>query len=112
MTTPWQRRALAAKRRVFADAFARLMLNNDRTLKSEAKIVMAAMSHFCSAGETTVRYAPDGKVDALASAIAQGRHEVWLEWNRYLTIQEAELAEADRFFLNESGLRMQQGLEN
>jgi hypothetical protein len=100
------------RRRVFAEAFARLMLDNDRKLTGDGKLVIAAIRHFCRAdAATTVQYDRSGRIDALASAVAAGRDEVWRQINFYLNVHPSELIEADRLFARESGLRMNDRLE-
>ena len=71
-------------RAAFADVFDRKELTTVE--------VLGHLARFCYATESTV------KDDTVSSAVAQGRREVWLEIQRYLNLQDAELAEIDRHY--------------
>ena len=86
----WWRRA-----RELRAAF-RLTFSGDDGPTLQQKTVLAFLRDLCDADTTTVRYDKDGKVDPYASAIAQGRQEVWQRISFYLHLDDAELVEIDR----------------
>lgn len=84
--------------RALSVAFRTLLLGEDGKPTLAATAVLAHLRAFCFADVSTLRYGKDGKVDALASAAAAGRQEVWLQFYFYLNVDPSELVEIDRKF--------------
>lgn len=54
-----------------------------------ADIVLADLARFCRANKSTVMISPVSRqVDPLASAVAQGRQEVWLRLQAHLHLSD------------------------
>lgn len=92
--------------RVLSDGFQHLFLDDQRKPKRAAGDVLAHLRNFCYADATTV------KADPIASAVAQGRREVWLEIQYYLNLTDADLTELDWKFKRELEQLMQRSLDS
>jgi hypothetical protein len=69
-------------------AYRRLFLG-ENGLNSDGKIVLADLSKFCRATSSTAVVSPISRsVDPIASAMAEGRREVWLRLMAHLHIDE------------------------
>lgn len=62
-------------------------------LTRSGQVVIKDLASFCSAYRSTAQVGPQG-VDAMASALAQGRREVWLRLQSMLTLPDAEALRA------------------
>lgn len=92
--------------RVLRDAVQRLLLTEPGVPSSLATVMLGHFRNFCYADESTV------KPDALQSAVAQGRREVWLELQYYLNLPEAELINVDRQYRHQMEQIQQRGLDS
>lgn len=54
-------------------------------------LVLADLRRFCRATAPAVQMAPDGRVDPLASMLAEGRREVWLRIAKHLNLTDREI---------------------
>lgn len=84
--------------RMLRYAFRACLMGEHGTPDQSQVSVLAFLREFCNADISTMRYAPDGKVDALASAEAEGRRSVWRVINFYLNLSDEELTQFDREF--------------
>ena len=78
-------------------AYRRLFLA-DNGLNADAEIILADLKKFCRAAGSTVVVSPVSRqVDPIATAMAEGRREVWLRIMAHLHIEDRVV-----FNLNES----------
>lgn len=86
-------RARALHRRLFrrSRAYAETFMSSGGldVAQGSPRVVLAHLHWFCHGGRSSLKVAPDGHVDALASAAAEGRREVWLEIRKMLTLDSA-----------------------
>jgi len=69
-------------------AYRRIFLPED-DLSMDAKIVLADLAKFCRATSSTAVVSPISRsVDPIATAMAEGRREVWLRLMAHLHIDE------------------------
>lgn len=69
-------------------AYRRLFLGEDG-LSADGQIVLADLAKFCRATQSTAVVSPISRsVDPIASAMAEGRREVWLRITAHLHIDE------------------------
>jgi hypothetical protein len=69
-------------------AYRRLFLGEDG-LNGDGQIVLADLAKFCKATSSTAVVSPISRqVDPVASALAEGRREVWLRIMAHLHIDE------------------------
>lgn len=69
-------------------AYRRLFLGEDG-LNADGQIVLADLAKFCKATSSTAVVSPVSRqVDPVASALAEGRREVWLRIMAHLHIDE------------------------
>lgn len=69
-------------------AYRRLFLGEDG-LNGDGQIVLADLAKFCKATASTAVVSPVSRqVDPIASALAEGRREVWLRIMAHLHIDE------------------------
>jgi hypothetical protein len=70
-------------------AYRRLFLGENGDLNADGETVLADLSKFCKATSSTAVVSPiSQKVDPIASAIAEGRREVWLRIMAHLHIDD------------------------
>ena len=73
-------------------SYRAIFLDDVGQMKREAKAALADLKRFCHADNTSIFYSQkSGVVDPLAMAIAEGRREVWLRLQHYLTLDENTL---------------------
>jgi hypothetical protein len=61
-------------------------------LGKSTQIVLADLHAFCRAGQSTAVHSHiAGKIDPLATMIAEGRREVWLRIIQHLNVSDADL---------------------
>lgn len=69
-------------------AYRRLFLGEDG-LNADGQIVLADLAKFCKATSSTAVVSPiSQRVDPIASALAEGRREVWLRIVGHLHIED------------------------
>ncbi len=69
-------------------AYRRLFLGEDG-LSGDGQIVLADLAKFCRATQSTAVVSPISRsVDPIATAMAEGRREVWLRITAHLHIDE------------------------
>lgn len=69
-------------------AYRRLFLGDDG-LSADGEIVLADLAKFCKANQSTVVVSQKSQqVDPIATAVAEGRREVWLRIMAHLHIDE------------------------
>ena len=79
---------LLAKIRKRKYAYRRLFLADDG-LNADAQIVLADLAKFCRANASTAVVSPISRsVDPIATAMAEGRREVWLRISAHLHIED------------------------
>jgi hypothetical protein len=79
---------LLAKIRKRRYAYRRLFLG-DNGLNADGQIVLADLAKFCRANASTAVVSPVSRsVDPIASAMAEGRREVWLRIMGHLHLEE------------------------
>ncbi len=79
---------LLAKLRRRRYAYRRLFLGEDG-LTGDGQVVLADLAKFCRANSSTAVVSPISRsVDPIASAMAEGRREVWLRLMAHLHIDE------------------------
>lgn len=74
-------------------AYRALFLQQDDQVKPAARDVLLDLKRFCHAGKPTYKVGGNGAIDPLASAVAEGRREVWLRIVEHLELE-------DRFIVN------------
>jgi hypothetical protein len=80
---------LLAKIRRRKYAYRRMFLGENGDLTADGKAVLADLSKFCKATSSTAVVSPiSQKVDPVASALAEGRREVWLRIMAHLHIDD------------------------
>ncbi len=107
----WNRLTTVRRDRGLSIAFRRLLLDETGRPSMDAALVLGHLRVFCGADISTMRYDRQGKADALATAAAAGRQEVWQQFYFYLNVNEDELVEIDRVFQRDLRSRMQQPLD-
>lgn len=90
------RMVYARRDRAIKRAFDTIFLDGDGKPRPEAQVLLGLMRDFCHADTATMHYAPNGTVDPLASAAAEGRRDVWRLFQFYLQVSESELVDIDR----------------
>jgi hypothetical protein len=79
---------LLAKLRRRRYAYRRLFLG-DNGLNADGQVVLADLAKFCRATSSTAVVSPVSRsVDPIATAMAEGRREVWLRLMAHLHIDE------------------------
>lgn len=74
-------------------AYKRCFLGDKGEPHLEAEQVLADLKRFCRADRPTIVVSPVSRaVDPLASAVAEGRREVWLRIAAMLALSEAQVA--------------------
>jgi hypothetical protein len=82
-------RRLSWKHRAFVETF----LDRDgNPAQGGPSVVLAHLQAFCRGDRSSVAVAADGHIDPLATCMAEGRREVWLEIQKYLTLDERAMA--------------------
>lgn len=69
--------------RAFRDA---LLTADGQTLNPAGEKIMAALAGFCRAHKSCVIVGRNGQIDTHATAVAEGRREVWLRIQQYLNL--------------------------
>lgn len=68
---------------------------------SQAAIhVLAELRHFCRADTSCVVFGRDGQVDTHATAVLEGRREVWLKITQTLNMTDEQLLQIERGIVN------------
>jgi hypothetical protein len=89
---------LLAKIRRRKYAYRRMFLGENGELTADGEAVLADLAKFCKATSSTAVVSPiSQKVDPVASALAEGRREVWLRIMAHLHIDDRVI-----FNLNQS----------
>jgi hypothetical protein len=70
-------------------AYRRVLLNPGGDLKCDADVVMRDLARFCRANRACIVYGQNGHIDPIASAVVQGRREVWLRIAEHLHLSDA-----------------------
>ena len=96
MTEDWDGEARsAAARKANAEqlhAYRVTFLNQDSAVHPHAETVLADLAQFCRAQETCVVVHPTTKqIDPLATAVLEGRREVWLRITKALFLTDRQL---------------------
>lgn len=92
----WERRDETKQRIVLKENFD-MTFKDGPVLKACSSVVLAHIRAFCCADATTLKYDDQGRLDAQATLVAEGRREVWNVINFYLNVPEVDLVEADRY---------------
>ena len=94
----WLQKRKRALQRLFRD-----QRSDYRTVfltKGEANAIQAAvlsdLRSFCFAERRTAVRARDGRIDPIATALQEGRREVWLRINKFLTLSDEQLERIER----------------
>ena len=58
----------------------------------DAQVVLNDLRKFCGADQPSIRVASNGVIDPYATAVAEGRREVWLRIQAQLQLSEQALA--------------------
>jgi len=89
---------LLAKIRLRKYAYRRMFMGENGELTADGERVLADLAKFCKATSSTAVVSPiSQKVDPVASALAEGRREVWLRIMAHLHIDDRVI-----FNLNQS----------
>lgn len=72
-------------------AYRRCFMGEDGKPHSDAERVLADLAKFCRALQSTAQVGPDGKIDPIATHIAEGRREVFLRIQSQLGIDDSNL---------------------
>jgi hypothetical protein len=91
-----QRLARVRRDAFLSRAFRKLLLDDAGKPTLEATDVIGHLRAFCFADVSTLRYDRNGRLDAVASAAAAGRQEVWLQFYFYLNLDDRDLVAIDR----------------
>src|SRR4051812_9320159 len=79
-------------------AYKRVFMK-DGKLTKDAEVVIKDLAKFCKANQSTTVFNPISRsVDPLASAIADGRREVYLRLSNYLKLDEADFIKKDETY--------------
>lgn len=78
-------------RNAFRACFQNGYWRDGEELTPQAERVFNELREFCRADTPCVQFDKDGKYDTHATAILQGRREVWLRLTSYINITDAEL---------------------
>jgi hypothetical protein len=81
-------RRLSSKHRAFVETF---LDKNGEPASGGPSAVLAHLQAFCRGDRSSVAVAADGHVDPYATCMAEGRREVWLEIQKYLSLNERSL---------------------
>jgi hypothetical protein len=76
----------------------RIFLADDGSPSVDAGVVLEDLKKFCHAEATTHCFDAHDRLDALASAQLEGRRQVWMRINGYLSKSEGELSLVQREF--------------
>lgn len=82
-------RAILTKRHDY-----RVTFGSDSERSQAQEQVMLDLARFCYAYKTTTMKAPMGSVDPIASAIAEGRRQVWLRLVGFLQTSDSAILQA------------------
>ena len=74
-------------------AYRAVFLQQDGQASAMAREVLKDLRRFCHADRPTYRVGGNGQLDPIASAVAEGRREVWLRIIEHLHLD-------DRFIVN------------
>lgn len=66
-------------------------MGEDGKLSQEGERVMRDLAKFCRAMQSTAQVGPDGKIDPIATHIAEGRREVYLRIQSQLGVDDRNL---------------------
>lgn len=70
-------------------AYRRMFLGENGQLNADGQAVLADLAKFCKANQSTAVVSPISRtVDPIASALAEGRREVWLRIMAHLHIED------------------------
>jgi hypothetical protein len=70
-------------------AYRRMFLGENGQLSADGQAVLADLAKFCKANQSTAVVSPISRtVDPIASALAEGRREVWLRIMAHLHIED------------------------
>jgi len=73
-------------------AYRRVFLGENGSLTHDGEIILKDLKKFCRAAESTAVVSPVSRqMDPLATAMAEGRREVWLRIMAHLHIDDAIL---------------------
>lgn len=72
-------------------SYRRIFLNPTEDLKPDAEAVLVDLARFCRGNRACIMYGQNGHVDPFASAILQGRREVWLRITEHLHLPDSKL---------------------
>lgn len=82
----WRRHAMAVRA---------CFLGPDGRPSADGAVVLGRLAKFCHADRSTLKVSLiRQQVDPIASAAAEGRREVWLMLQQYLTLSEADVLRA------------------
>lgn len=65
-------------------------------------VVLQDLRRFCFAEKRTFQRDKDGRIDPVASALMEGRREVWIRINAFLHLTDEQLARLEREETNQS----------
>ncbi len=90
-------RLLSVRRdRELCRAFHATFCQEDGRLNAPGSTVLAHLRAYCHADLSTLVYSPDGKIDPVASAMMEGRRDVYRMMTFYVNTDERDYIEADR----------------
>jgi len=72
-------------------AFKGCLMGQSDALHTDGKVFMEDLANYCHALRTTTMVAKDGHIDPIASAIAEGRRQVYLRILGHLKMNETAL---------------------
>lgn len=86
---------LPAGWRPHSQAFRAVFIGDDGKPSPAAAIVLGRLAKFCHANRTTLKVSfTRQQTDPLATAAAEGRREVWMLLQQYLSLDEADVLRA------------------
>lgn len=70
---------------------ARALFERGKATPKQAKPILDELREFCRADVSCVIVAKDGHIDTHATAVAEGRREVWLKIQQILTLTDEQI---------------------
>ena len=82
--------------RDLAHAFRAALLEEDGRPNPHGSLILAHLREFCRADISTLTYDTSGRADPIATAMLEGRRDVWNKIAFYLNVDERDLIQIDR----------------
>lgn len=70
---------------------ARALFERRDATPAQARPILDELREFCRADVSCVVVAKDGRIDTHATAVAEGRREVWLKINQILSLTDEQI---------------------